>query len=50
MSYEKGEDFAFRVKPILGFAAGLPAAHSVYLVSAHLDHLLYIVLPKQPVA
>lgn len=50
MGYEKREDFSFRLKPILGLRSGLAAPHLVYLVSAHLDHLLYSLLPKQALA
>lgn len=50
MGYEKGEHFAFCVKPIVRFASGLTASHLKYLVSAHLDHLLYALLSKQSLA
>jgi hypothetical protein len=50
MGYEKGEDFAFCVKPILGLRSGLTASHLVYLISADLDHLLYALLAKQALA
>jgi hypothetical protein len=38
------------MKPILGFASGLVASHPVYLVSAQLNHLLDVLLAKQPLA
>ena len=50
MGYEKGEDFSFCVKPILGLRSGLTASHLVYLISADLDHLLYALLAKQALA
>jgi len=48
--YEKSENFAFCVKPILTFPSGLTASHLVYLVGARLDHLLNVMLAKQPLA
>ena len=50
MGYKKGEDFTLCVKPILGLSSGLTASHLEYLVSAHLDHLLYGLLVKQALA
>jgi len=50
MGYKKGEHFSFCVKPILGLRPRLSPSHPVYLVSAHLDHLLYALLAKQALA
>jgi len=50
MGKEERQDFTLSLKPIMGGASGLEAAHAIDLVGARANHFLYIGIAQHPLS